>query len=67
MSVTERKDALYNFNFRVDGKPILVATAVAARGLHIPHVDHVINYDMPDDVEEYEHRIGNTKWFINKY
>ena len=38
--------------------PILVATAVAARGLDIPGVAHVINYDMPSDVDEYVHRIG---------
>ena len=35
---------------------ILVATAVAARGLDIANVKHVINYDMPSDVEEYVHR-----------
>ena len=40
--------------------PILVATAVAARGLDIPGVAHVINYDMPDDVDEYVHRIGKN-------
>ena len=40
--------------------PILVATAVAARGLDIPGVAHVINYDMPDDVDEYVHRIGKS-------
>ena len=52
----EREEALYDF--RVGSKPILVATAVAARGLDIPGVAHVINYDMPDDVDEYVHRIG---------
>ena len=46
------------FDFRTGDKPILVATAVAARGLDIPNVAHVINYDMPDDVDEYVHRIG---------
>ena len=39
---------------------VLVATAVAARGLDIPNVKHVINYDMPNDVDEYVHRIGRT-------
>src|SRR5215203_480757 len=39
---------------------ILVATNVAARGLDIPNVSHVINYDMPEDVETYVHRIGRT-------
>ena len=44
-----------------DGKlPILVATDVAARGLHIPAVSHVINYDLPQDAEDYVHRIGRT-------
>ncbi|MEK6806760.1 MAG: DEAD/DEAH box helicase [Pseudomonadota bacterium] len=40
--------------------PILVATDVAARGLHIPAVSHVINYDLPQDPEDYVHRIGRT-------
>ena len=39
---------------------ILVATDVAARGLHIPSVTHVFNYDLPDDSEDYVHRIGRT-------
>ncbi len=41
-------------------RPILVATAVAARGLDIPHVKHVINFDIPNDIQEYVHRIGRT-------
>ena len=40
--------------------PFLVATDVAARGLHIPEVSHVFNYDLPQDVEDYVHRIGRT-------
>jgi len=40
--------------------PILVATDVAARGLHIPDVSHVFNYDLPQDSEDYVHRIGRT-------
>jgi len=40
--------------------PILVATDVAARGLHIPDVTHVVNYDLPEDAEDYVHRIGRT-------
>jgi len=44
-----------------DGElPVLVATDVAARGLHIPDVTHVINYDLPQDAEDYVHRIGRT-------
>ncbi len=39
---------------------VLVATDVAARGLHIPGVTHVFNYDLPDDCEDYVHRIGRT-------
>ncbi|WP_299075011.1 ATP-dependent RNA helicase RhlB [uncultured Paraglaciecola sp.] len=39
---------------------VLVATDVAARGLHIPMVSHVFNYDLPDDAEDYVHRIGRT-------
>ena len=40
--------------------PFLVATDVAARGLHIPEVSHIFNYDLPQDVEDYVHRIGRT-------
>lgn len=44
-----------------DGKlPILIATDVASRGLHIDGVSHVINYDLPQDCEDYVHRIGRT-------
>jgi ATP-dependent RNA helicase RhlB len=44
-----------------DGRlPILVATDVASRGLHIEGVTHVINYDLPQDAEDYVHRIGRT-------
>jgi len=39
---------------------ILIATDVAARGLHIPDVSHVYNYDLPQDAEDYVHRIGRT-------
>jgi ATP-dependent RNA helicase RhlB len=40
--------------------PILVATDVASRGLHIDGISHVINYDLPQDKEEYVHRVGRT-------
>ncbi len=40
--------------------PILVATDVASRGLHIDGVTHVINFDLPQDPEDYVHRIGRT-------
>ena len=54
----EREQALDTF--RKGRTPILVATAVAARGLDIPNVTHVINYDLPSDIDDYVHRIGRT-------
>lgn len=46
--------------FRGGRKDVLVATDVASKGLDFADVQHVINYDMPDDVENYVHRIGRT-------
>jgi ATP-dependent RNA helicase RhlB len=46
--------------FKAGTLPILVATDVASRGLHIEGVTHVINYDVPQDSEDYVHRIGRT-------
>jgi ATP-dependent RNA helicase DeaD len=46
--------------FRARHLRVLVATNVAARGLDIPAVSHVVNYDVPSNVEEYVHRIGRT-------
>uniref|UniRef100_A0A5B7B4B4 RNA helicase n=1 Tax=Davidia involucrata TaxID=16924 RepID=A0A5B7B4B4_DAVIN len=54
----ERERALRSFKTGVT--PILVATDVAARGLDIPHVAHVINFDLPKDINDYVHRIGRT-------
>ncbi len=55
---TKRMKVLSRFK---DGSlPILVATDVASRGLHIDGVTHVINYDLPQDPEDYVHRIGRT-------
>ncbi|MEC9374867.1 MAG: DEAD/DEAH box helicase [Pseudomonadota bacterium] len=47
-------------NFQNGTLPVLVATDVASRGLHVPNVSHVINYDLPQDPEDYVHRIGRT-------
>ena len=47
-------------DFKTGQLPIMVATDVAARGLHIPDVTHVINYDLPQDAQDYVHRIGRT-------
>lgn len=46
--------------FRKKKYRILVATDIAARGLDIPHIEHVINYDLPQCAEDYVHRIGRT-------
>ena len=55
---SQREEALRDF--RVGRMPILVATSVASRGLDIKDVRHVINYDMPKEVDDYVHRIGRT-------
>lgn len=60
----EREAALRDF--RSGRAPVLVATSVAARGLDIPDVKHVINFDLPQDSEEYVHRIGRTGRIGNK-
>ncbi len=55
---SKRMQVLENFK---EGKlPILVATDVAARGLHIEDLEMIINYDLPGDCENYVHRIGRT-------
>ena len=55
----KKRLALLN-QFKRGELPILVATDVAARGLHIPDVSHVINFDLPQDAEDYVHRVGRT-------
>ncbi|KAJ7980558.1 DEAD-box ATP-dependent RNA helicase [Quillaja saponaria] len=57
-SQQEREYALRSF--KSGNTPILVATDVAARGLDIPHVAHVVNFDLPNDIDDYVHRIGRT-------
>ena len=46
--------------FQAGELPVLIGTDVASRGLHIPAVSHVFNYDLPQDGEDYVHRIGRT-------
>ncbi|CAF0772679.1 unnamed protein product [Rotaria sordida] len=57
-SQAQREEALRSF--KTGRTPVLVATSVAARGLDIPNVKHVINFDLPSDIDEYVHRIGRT-------
>ncbi len=47
-------------DFKSGSLPILVATDVASRGIHVENVSHVINFDLPQDDEDYVHRIGRT-------
>ena len=47
-------------NFRDMKFRILIATDVAARGIDVPHIEHVINYDLPQMAEDFIHRIGRT-------
>ncbi len=58
----EKRERLLN-SFQENKVKLMIATDVAARGLHIPAVSHVINYDLPQDVEDYVHRIGRTARF----
>ncbi len=58
MSQSRRQKAIDGFR---DGKfDILVATDVASRGIDVPDISHVINFDMPDTVDAYTHRVGRT-------
>lgn len=54
----EREQALGDF--RSGRCPVLVATSVAARGLDIKDVQHIVNFDLPNNIDEYVHRIGRT-------
>jgi len=58
LSQYQRDSAVHSF--RIGLTNLLVATEVAARGLDIPKVSHVVNYDMPDEPKMYFHRIGRT-------
>jgi ATP-dependent RNA helicase RhlB len=58
--VPQRKRQQLFRRFTEGELPILVATDLAARGLHIPEVSHVFNFDLPQNAEDYVHRIGRT-------
>ena len=58
MTQNRRKRAMDGF--RAGKYDILVATDIAARGIDVSDISHVINYDMPDTVDAYTHRIGRT-------
>lgn len=58
--VPQRKRQALIARFACGEISVLVATDVAARGLHIPEVSHVINFDLPQNAEDYVHRIGRT-------
>ncbi|XP_027363521.1 DEAD-box ATP-dependent RNA helicase 37-like isoform X1 [Abrus precatorius] len=57
---TQQERELALRSFKSGNTPILVATDVAARGLDIPRVAHVVNFDLPNDIDDYVHRIGRT-------
>jgi len=54
----ERDEAIREF--KSGSKDVLVATDIAAKGLDFPNIEHVINFDMPHEIENYVHRIGRT-------
>ena len=58
--VPQRKRLKMLMQFQNGELPVLIGTDVASRGLHIPDVNCVINYDLPQDAEDYVHRIGRT-------
>jgi ATP-dependent RNA helicase RhlE len=58
MTQNRRQDAINGF--RAGKYDIMVATDIAARGIDVSDISHVINYDMPDTVDAYTHRIGRT-------
>jgi len=58
--VPQKKRLRMLLDFQTGKLPVLIGTDVASRGLHIPDVQYVINYDLPQDAEDYVHRIGRT-------
>ncbi len=64
MTQEEREASLENFRDQKSG--YLIATDVTARGIDLPGINYVVNYDLPDDPENYVHRIGRTGRGFNK-
>jgi ATP-dependent RNA helicase RhlB len=58
--VPQRKRLTMLRDFQAGILPVLIGTDVASRGLHVPDVSHVFNYDLPQEAEDYVHRIGRT-------
>ena len=58
--VPQKKRLRMLMDFQSGKLPVLIGTDVASRGLHIPDVQYVMNYDLPQDAEDYVHRIGRT-------
>ncbi len=58
--VPQNKRLKMLLRFQSGELPVLIGTDVASRGLHVPEVQYVINYDLPNDREDYVHRIGRT-------
>lgn len=58
--VAQKKRLRLLNEFKSGQRSIMVATDIAARGLHVPNVSHVINYDLPQNPQDYVHRIGRT-------
>jgi ATP-dependent RNA helicase RhlB len=58
--IDQKKRLRILHDFKEGDLPVLVATDVASRGLHIEGVSHVINWDLPQDPEDYVHRVGRT-------
>jgi ATP-dependent RNA helicase RhlB len=58
--VPQRKRQRMLADFQAGKLAVLIGTDVASRGLHVPGVSHVFNYDLPQDAEDYVHRIGRT-------
>jgi ATP-dependent RNA helicase RhlB len=58
--VPQKKRLRMLMDFQAGKLPVLIGTDVASRGLHVPDVQYVINYDLPHEAEDYVHRIGRT-------